>query len=89
MATRTRNTPSIDWDDPAARLELISRVGPAAYSAMLAKHQRASVGNGYPIRTVRSERFGLIYMVDGLDRGAATLEAAREMAAAAPRGRRT
>jgi hypothetical protein len=46
------------------------------YNALLRKHQRASV--------VVSERFGTVFMVDGLGKGTATLEGARAFAAAAP-----
>jgi hypothetical protein len=79
-------TPIIDWDDPEARLDLISRVGVARYNELLLAHQRASVietVNGYDIRTV-----GLIYVVDGLNAESQTIERARQMAAEAPRRRR-
>jgi hypothetical protein len=87
MANARRNT--IDWDDPEQRLELIQRVGPARYNQLLQAHQRASVievCNGRSIRLVRSERFGPIYWVDGLDAGSPTLEGARQMAASARAG---
>jgi hypothetical protein len=43
-----------------------------------------AVVNGYPIRTVVSHRVGTVFLVDGLGKGAATLERARALAAAAP-----
>jgi hypothetical protein len=43
-----------------------------------------AVVNDYPIRTVFSQRFGTVFMVDGPDAGAPTLEGARALAAAAP-----
>ena len=57
-----------------ARLDLLCRIGPARYNALLRKHQRASVVavvNGYLIRTVVSQRFGTVFMVDELGKGAA------------------
>ena len=51
-------TPRMDWDDPEARLDLLCRIGPARYNALLRKHQRASVVavvNGYPIGTVGTD----------------------------------
>ena len=57
-----------------ARLDLLCQIGPARYHALLRKHQRASVVavvNGYLIRTVVSQRFGTVFMVDGLGKGAA------------------
>jgi hypothetical protein len=65
-------TPLIDWDDSEARLDLLCRIGPARYNALLRKHQRARVVatvNGYRIRPVVSERFGTVFMVDGGDFG--------------------
>ena len=78
----------IDCDDPEAWIDLIWRVGVARYNQLLRAHQRASVietMNGYDIRAVRTQSFGLIYLVDGLDAGSPTLEGARQMAAEASR----
>ena len=77
-------TPIIDLDDPEARIDLIRRVGVARYNELLLAHQRASVietVNGYDIRAVRTQSFGLIYVVDGLNAESPTLEGARQMAA--------
>jgi hypothetical protein len=64
-------TPIIDWDDPEARLDLLCRIGPARYNALLRKHQRARVVatvNGYRIRPVVSERFGTVFISMGCAR---------------------
>jgi hypothetical protein len=38
MAKNTPTPKHMDWDSPEQRLDLIQRVGPARYNAMLAKH---------------------------------------------------
>lgn len=76
----------MDWDSAEARADLICRVGPAKYNAMLAQHHRDSVVavvNGYAIRKVRSS-YGALYIAEGLRAGTRTLEEAKAMAAAAP-----
>ena len=77
----------MNWDDPAARLALIERVGITEYNRQLEAHQRASVvahAGGYEIRAVHSGRFGRLYMVDGLNRAWSTLEQAVTDAEAHP-----
>jgi hypothetical protein len=81
----------IDWDDPAARADLICRVGVSAYNRLLAEHKRDSVVavvNGFAIRRTRTQRFGDVFFIDDLGTGSPTLAGAKAMAAAAPRGRR-
>lgn len=72
----------MNWDSPEARLALIEAVGPEEYNRQFQEHRRRSVietVNGHDIRAVHS-RFGRIYMVDGTNRGGATLEVARRIA---------
>lgn len=72
----------IDWDDPAARADLIERVGPERYSQLPEEHMRRStvaVFNGYPIRQV-SSRFGRLFAVDGANKVFLEQEKAEEHA---------
>jgi hypothetical protein len=58
---------NINWDDPAARLALIERVGHEEYSRLIGEHfrkQTITVVNGYGIRKINT-RFGQLFMVDG------------------------
>jgi hypothetical protein len=76
----------MNWDDPAARLALIERVGAAEYNRRLLEHQRAStiaVVNGYSIRPVGS-RFGTLYHVDGTNTAFAALVEAEAFAKQQP-----
>jgi len=69
---------------------LIERVGVARYNELLAAHHHASIietVNGYPIREVHSSRFGTMFLIVGLRAAHPTLDGARKMAAAAPKGR--
>lgn len=71
----------MNWDSPEERLRLIEAVG--EYSRRFTEHARRSVvevAHGYNVRRVHSPRFGTIYMVDGTNRGSATIEGAREIA---------
>lgn len=57
----------MNWNDPAARAELIERVGPDAYNESQAAHHAASVVsvvNGYKIMPIGS-RFGHLFTVVG------------------------
>lgn len=56
----------MNWDDPAARLALVERVGHDEYNRLIAEHHEASVVstiNGHAIRPVNSGRFGRLYMI--------------------------
>lgn len=73
----------MNWDDPAARLALIERVGPDEYNRMLKLHHDASViktVNGHAIRPVAS-RFGRLFAVGKTGTAFATLAQAEEFAA--------
>jgi hypothetical protein len=77
---------TINWHDPAERLALVERVGVEEYNRQHAEHMRRSVVatvNGYKIRRTVSQRFGVIFMVDGLNKGHGTLEGASAIARAA------
>lgn len=72
----------MDWDDPAARAALITRVGIAEYNRLHMEHMEASTVSrvaGHPIRTVNT-RFGRLYAVGGTDKAFATLEQAEQYA---------
>lgn len=74
----------MNWDDPTARAALVERVGPAEYERLQAEHMQASIietVNGRAIRAVTSERFGRLYLVDGLNEASQTIEGARAIAA--------
>jgi hypothetical protein len=76
----------MNWDDPAARLALIERVGHAEYNRQIKAHQDASVVatvNGYPIRPVGSQ-FGRLFAVGGTDMAFSTLPQAEAYAKAQP-----
>jgi hypothetical protein len=76
----------INWNDPAARVRLIERIGPEAYSAAQQRHFQTSavaIVNGYPIRPVPS-RFGRLFAVHGTDAAFGTLLAAEEHARSLP-----
>lgn len=73
----------MNWDDPEARAQLIESVGAEEYNRLFQKHYKNSVietVNGHAIRAVLSQRFGRIYMVDGINKGHSTLEGARKIA---------
>ena len=56
----------MNWDDPAARAELIERVGPDEYNRLFEEHRKASVlavVGGHEIRPAYSFRFGNLFMV--------------------------
>jgi hypothetical protein len=58
---------NINWDDPAARLELIERVGADEYNRLHAEHmkrQTVATVNGYGIRKVNTP-YGQLFAVDG------------------------
>jgi hypothetical protein len=77
---------TIDWDDPAARAELIERVGVAEYERQLAEHWREATVvtiNGYNIRTVKT-RFGQLYAVAASNRAFKKLTEARAYAKSLP-----
>jgi hypothetical protein len=76
----------MNWDDPAARGRLIESVGADEYNRLIQQHFKSTtvaVENGYPIRAV-STRFGRIFMVDGTNKGHATLEGAKAIARGDP-----
>jgi hypothetical protein len=76
----------IDWSDPAARLALIERIGPEAYNAALAEHQRASTVatvKGRGIRPIAS-RWGRLFMIEGTGLAFDTLAEAEEYAGNLP-----
>jgi hypothetical protein len=77
----------MDWNDPAARGQLIEQVGPDEYNRLQREHMARSVVaivNGYDIRPVRSPRFGLIFMVDGANVGFAKQSDAEARARSLP-----
>lgn len=58
----------MNWDDPAARLALIERVGPDEYARQMREYQDGSILKRigkYSLRPVNSGRFGRIIMIDG------------------------
>lgn len=72
----------MDWDDPAARAELIERVGVEEYNRQHAAHMKASVVatvNGHDIRPVGS-RWGRLFMVGGTGSAFRTLAEAEAFA---------
>jgi len=74
----------MNWDDPQDRARLIEQIGIAAYNEAMEMHRAESTVetvNGYPIRPVRSSRFGRLFLVDGANMAFPTLDAAREHAA--------
>lgn len=76
----------IDWEDPAARLALIERIGVKAYNdAVKARADAARIAtvNGYAIRPV-SSRFGRIYAIDGTGKAFATRAQAETFAEGLP-----
>src|SRR5262245_51059476 len=76
----------MDWNDPAARAELIQRVGRSEYMRLQEAHFAATTvahENGYRIRSIKT-RWGLAYIVDGLGRGGYSLNEALEIARTAP-----
>jgi hypothetical protein len=72
----------MNWNDPAARADLIARVGVSEYDRLQKEeHKRQTIEtvNGHAIRIVYC-RFGKIYMVDGTNCAHQTLEGARKIA---------
>lgn len=72
----------MNWDDSAARAELIERVGLKEYSRLQAEHLSQSVidtVNGYDIRAINT-RFGRLYHVDGAVNAYPSLDNARAYA---------
>ncbi|NDV52260.1 hypothetical protein [Salipiger sp. PrR003] len=73
---------TMDWSDPAQRLELLEAVGPEEYGRRLVNHERASVieiVNGYPIRLAKT-RFGMLFALGGTEVAYSSLAQAREQA---------
>ena len=88
MAEKSYN---IEWSDPAARLALVERIGPAAYNEAMQQHLDETVLRvtaGHKIRTVQS-RFGLLYSVGSTGNAFSTLEAADKFANKNPRKTQT
>ena len=82
-------TTTIDWGDPAARRTLLDRVGADEFNRLLREYQHGStvaIVNGRPIRLVRSDRFGLLYSVDGLTAFSTLAEAETHARGLAPKG---
>ncbi len=50
----------VNWNDPAARLSLVERIGIPAYNAALDAHHKA-LPDIYPVQS----RFGTLYAVKG------------------------
>lgn len=76
----------MNWDDPAARLALVERVGTEEYNRLMRAHQAASAVetvNGHAIRPVAS-RFGRIFLVGNTGTGFSTLDDARKHARTLP-----
>jgi hypothetical protein len=73
----------LNGNDPESRLRYIERYGLDAYDKAMAEffdRSTVTTENGYKIRHVQSGRFGTIYMVDGLNKGSATIDGAKEIA---------
>ena len=72
-----------DFNDPEQRLDYLLHHGVDAYNKAMEDHFAKTVVetvNGFNIRLVHSMRFGVLYMVDGLNRGHQTLDGARQIA---------
>ncbi len=79
----------MNWNDPAARLALIERVGPAEYNRQIAKHlglSAVATVNGHAIRPV-SSRFGKLFMVGDTGTAFQTLPQAETFAKQEPKGK--
>jgi len=77
------NERSMDWDDPAARAQLIEDVGPGEYKRRFEEHCREStvlVVNGYPIRRI-GPLLKRLFLVEGTDTAFQTLAEAKDFAA--------
>jgi hypothetical protein len=76
----------INWDDPAARLDLVERIGVAAYSNAFLAHLAALsrlVVNGRAIRPV-SSGFGTLYRIENIGKIFATQAEAEAYARTQP-----
>jgi ribosomal protein L12E/L44/L45/RPP1/RPP2 len=76
----------MNWDDPAARLHLIDRVGLQEYNRQIEEHNAKSVVqtvNGHAIRPVLT-RFGRVFAVGATGKAFATLAEATAFAREQP-----
>lgn len=74
----------INWDNPAARLALIERVGTAEYNRLMAEYREKSIvarTGGHAIRPV-STRYGRLFAVGDTGRAFSTMAEAEEYAKA-------
>jgi len=86
-AAMTKRFRSMNWDDPAARLELMDRVGVDEYNRLFAEHvDRTTVATvaGRIIRPVNT-RFGVLFEVRGTGKAFRTQEEAEQYARENPR----
>jgi hypothetical protein len=72
----------MNWNDPAARADLIEQVGPTEYHRLQAEQfdrETVATVNGHRIRPVQT-RFGRLFFVSDTDRAFAELDEAKRYA---------